>query len=123
MSTRFTQSHEWIRTNDQKIATLGITQHAQAQVGEVVYIELPRIGAEVQAGEAIVVMESTKAAIDIYSPIAGTIVAVNEALREQPQLVNSAPEQEGWLIQIALAEPAQLDKFLDLSSYSQLVPA
>jgi glycine cleavage system H protein len=118
---RFTQSHEWVRTDAKGFATVGITRHAQDQVGDVVHVELPRVGAEVKAGEAVAVMESTKAAIDIYSPVSGTIMAVNEALRTQPQLINESPEDKGWLVQIALSKPAELEPLLEPEAYSALV--
>jgi glycine cleavage system H protein len=114
----YTQTHEWIRAESNGIATMGVTHQAQSQVGEIVHIELPRIGAQLRAGDAIAVMESTKAAIDIYTPVSGTITAINEHLRTNPSLINSSPEDQGWLIQIALSNPAELQSLLPPDAYA-----
>ena len=117
---KFTPSHEWIVIEDD-IGTVGISGHAQKELGEVVYVELPSVGKEIQAGEEAVVLESTKAAADIYSPVSGEIVAVNEALKENPQLLNSFPETQGWLFKIKVKDPSELNALMDKKSYSTLV--
>src|SRR3989304_4998764 len=96
---KFTDSHEWIDLN-QGVGTVGISTFAQKELGQVVYIEMPKVGKQVKAGEEVVVLESTKAAADIYAPVSGQIVAVNEALTGQIDLLNRAPEKEGWLFKI-----------------------
>jgi glycine cleavage system H protein len=110
-----------VRTDAKGFATIGVTRHAQDQVGDIVHVELPRIGSQIQAGDAIAVMESTKAAIDIYSPVSGTVMAVNEALRTSPQLINESPEDKGWIVQIALSQPDELKPLLAPEAYTTLV--
>ncbi len=95
----FTETHEWLDLQGE-IGTVGITDHAQKELGEIVYVELPKIGQEVQKGQEICVLESTKAATDVYAPMSGTIVAVNEALRETPSKINEKAQSDGWLFQI-----------------------
>ena len=94
---KYTESHEWLRTEADGTITVGITEHAQAELGDLVYVELPEAGRSVEANEACCVVESTKAASDVYAPIAGEIVAGNEALGDAPQLVNEQPFEGGWL--------------------------
>jgi glycine cleavage system H protein len=94
-----TDSHEWIK-KDKNIATVGITKKASEEIGEIVYIELPKLGQRVKKGEEIVILESTKAAIDSYAPIDGTVIEVNEKLKGKPELVNHDPEGEGWLYKL-----------------------
>ena len=117
---RFTESHEWIRLQD-KIGTVGITEHAQNELGEVVFIELPKVGQSARAGEQICVLESTKAAADIYSPVTGTVVAVNELLKKNPSLINRDAEKGGWLFQIELSAPKEVDRLLTRENYLILV--
>lgn len=102
----YTETHDWIcpHSDDTTIAKVGISQFAEKEIGEVVYIELPKIGTEVEKGQEIAVIESTKAAIDIYSVLKGTVLAINEALVHEPGLINEAPEGEGWLYMIRLEE-------------------
>ena len=117
---RYTQSHEWIETEGQ-IGTVGVSDHAQHELGEIVYIELPVVGKTVKAGEEAAVLESTKAAADVYSPVSGTIVAVNEALNDQSELVNRSPEQQGWIFKIKLSNPIELDKLMDAQTYQTTI--
>ncbi len=117
---KYSESHEWIRV-DQLIGTVGITTHAQKELGEVVYLELPTIGKKVRAGEEVAVLESTKAAADIYAPVSGEIIAVNPHLTACPDTINQAPETEGWLFQIRLTNPEELDALLDQEHYLELI--
>lgn len=96
----YTASHEWVCFEEDQVATVGITDRAQKELGAIVHVELPQVGSVVEAGEEVVVLESTKAAIDIYTPLAGEVVAVNALLSEAPEKVNSAAESEGWLFKI-----------------------
>ena len=95
-------SNEWVGV-EHGVATIGITHAAQKELGDIVYVELPRIGAEIKVGDVVAVLESTKAAVDIYSPVAGTVVAVNEALHHTSDLINTAPEGAGWLYKLKLS--------------------
>jgi glycine cleavage system H protein len=115
---RYTDSHEWVRLEADGTATIGITDHAQEALGELVYVEMPEPGRMLAKGEACMVVESTKAASDVYAPIAGQVVAVNEALSGAPQTVNEAPFAEGWLIRIRPADLAEVDALLDACAYA-----
>src|SRR5438105_5031307 len=101
MAMKFTDSHEWIRV-DNGIATVGVSQFAQKELGDIVYVELPVVGKDVDAGQEITVLESTKAAADVYSPVTGTVMAINETLSSNPELINKSPESEGWIFKIRL---------------------
>ena len=116
----FTDSHEWIQVEG-SLGKVGITAHAKNELGEIVYLELPEIGRKVQAGEEVVILESTKAAADIYAPVSGEIVAVNDAVRRVPDLLNQSPEEKGWLFQIQLSNPQELDALMNKTSYQRLV--
>jgi glycine cleavage system H protein len=104
---KFSQTHEWVQAEG-AIATVGISDAAQKEIGEIVYVELPVVGRTLQAGEEAVVLESTKAAVDIYSPVSGKITAVNEQLRTNPEKINQAAESEGWLFKLHLHNPEEL---------------
>ena len=111
---KFTESHEWIVFNQtETIGIVGITQYAQKELGEIVYLELPTIGKYVKAGEEVVVLESTKAATDLYSPVSGTILDVNKTLISAPEKVNAQPETEGWLFKIELSDPQEVNLLLN----------
>lgn len=116
---RYTETHEWIEqgVNPKKV---GITQHAQNELGDIVYVELPKVGSTVKKGQEIAVLESTKAAADVYAPVNGTVVAVNEKLREEPGLINSSPETDGWLYQITVEE-GELDSLLTKDAYQAMI--
>src|SRR6185503_17973880 len=105
---KYAKSHEWVRVAG-GIATIGITDHAQQELTDVVFVELPAIGRKVKAGEACAVVESVKTASDIYSPVSGEITAVNQAVVDKPALVNDQPYGDGWFCQIKLSAPAELD--------------
>lgn len=113
---RFTKDHEWIAL-DGKVGTVGITPYAQEQLGDVVYVELPEVGRVVTAGGDAAVVESVKAASDVYAPVAGRVVAINEKLADSPALVNSDPTGEGWFMKIELDDPAALDGLMDQAAY------
>lgn len=113
---RFTPTHEWIEIEGD-LAIIGITDYAQKEMGDIVYVELPVVGAQLKSGEEAVVLESTKAAIDMYTPLTGEIVSVNTLLREYPEKVNQKPESEGWLFKIKFKKSKELDSFFDEKSY------
>lgn len=116
---KYTETHEWIELdNDNGAGVVGVTMFAQKELGDIVYVELPKIGKQVKKGDEVAVLESTKAAADVYSPVSGTIVAVNVALNDHPELVNKSPEQEGWLFKLSLDRVGEMDTLLDRNSYS-----
>ncbi len=119
-TTYFTEDHEWIRV-DGGVATVGITDYAQEQLGDLVFVELPEIGRKVAKGDTAVVVESVKAASDVYAPVDGEIVEVNSALSSNPALVNSAATGDGWLWKMKLADEGQLAGLLDEAGYKALV--
>lgn len=114
---RFTDSHEWVRTEESGLMCVGISNHAQKELGEVVFVKLPEVGTEVKAGEEVAVLESTKAAADIYTPVSGVIVYVNSALKDTPSLINTSPEQEGWLFQVQATNLTELDTLHGKEAY------
>ena len=117
---RYTPSHEWIKL-DNNIGSVGITEYAQRELGEVVYIELPAVGKSVRQGDEVAVLESTKAAADIYSPVSGEIVEINQHLSDFTEKVNQSPEDLGWLFKIKLSKPQELDELLSKQDYLSLV--
>ncbi len=116
----FTDTHEWIEVSG-NIGTVGVTAHAQKELGEVVYISLPQVGRQVQSGQEVVILESTKAAADIYTPVSGTIVEVNEKVKETPDLLNQYPEDRGWIYKISISEPEQLQTLMSREDYDALI--
>lgn len=114
---RYAESHEWA-ASDGASATVGITDFAQDQLGDVVFVELPDVGRRVTKGEQMAVIESVKTASDIYAPVSGVIEAVNDALDAQPELINSDPYGDGWLVRIGLADASELDGLLDAAAYT-----
>jgi glycine cleavage system H protein len=120
---RFTRDHEWIRLDDDGTVTIGITDHAQEALGELVYVELPEAGATVSQGDACAVVESVKAASDVYAPLSGEVVAANAVLESQPEQVNAAPYEDGWLLRMQPSEPAEFEELLDAEAYEQLLAA
>ena len=117
---RFTKEHEWVRL-DGDIATVGITDHAQEQLGDVVFVELPEIGRDVTAEEACAVVESVKAASDVSAPLAGKVVEINPTILENPSMVNSDAEGEGWFFRIELDDTAAFDALMDAAAYDEYV--
>lgn len=116
---KFTETHEWIEVVDD-VGTVGITDHAQKELGDIVYVELPKIGKAVQKGEAAVVLESTKAAADVYAPVSGTIFEVNDKLTASPDLINTSSESSGWLYKLKVTDPKELDGLLDQKEYHKI---
>jgi glycine cleavage system H protein len=116
MTTYFTEDHEWISVEG-GTATVGITDYAQAQLGDIVFVELPAPGTNVAKGGDAAVVESVKAASDVFAPVTGTVSEANSALEEDPALVNSAPEGDGWFFKLALADPAELEGLMDAAAY------
>ncbi|MES3039880.1 MAG: glycine cleavage system protein GcvH [Pseudomonadota bacterium] len=114
---KYATSHEWARL-DGDIVTVGISDHAQDALGDLVYVELPSVGDSVQAGDEAGVVESVKAASDIYAPVSGEIVEINEALADSPETVNSAPYTDGWLYRIRISDVSELDKLLSADEYT-----
>lgn len=117
---KFTESHEWVSIEGD-IATIGITDYAQKELGDIVYVELPTIGHAVKTGDEAVVIESTKAAVDIYSPISGAITEVNTKLREYPERINQSSEKEGWLFKLKVHQPEEIEKLMDASAYQAYI--
>ncbi len=113
---RYAASHEWVRV-DNDLATVGITDHAQAELSDVVYVDLPKPGAQVKAGAVAAVVESVKAASDIYAPVSGEVVEANPTLTAKPELVNQDPFGEAWLFRVKIANAAELDKLMDAAGY------
>lgn len=114
---RYTRTHEWLRQEDDGSVTVGISDHAQAALGDLVFVETPEAGRQVKAGEACAVVESVKAASDVYSPLGGEIIAGNEALATQPELLNTDPYGEGWIMKIRPAGSAETSALLDAKAY------
>src|SRR6476659_7793832 len=117
---RYTEDHEWARETADGVVRVGITDYAQRQLGDVVLVELPAVGDTVAAGDACGTVESTKSVSEIYPPVAGEVVAVNEALVDEPELVNQEPYGGGWMIDLRPVEPGQLDGLLDAPAYDRL---
>ena len=117
---KYSKSHEWVRVEDDGTATIGISDHAQALLGDMVFIELPEVGTALDAGEECAVVESVKAASDVYAPVTGEVVAVNELLEDAPETVNSDTYNDGWLFRVKLADEAELKELLDADAYAEL---
>ncbi|MBA4762395.1 glycine cleavage system protein GcvH [Sphingomonas sp.] len=120
MSRYFTEDHEWIEL-DGEIATVGITEYAQSQLGDIVFVEVPEEGKEVAKGDDAAVVESVKAASDVYAPVSGTVVEGNPALEESPALVNEDPEGDGWFFKMTLSDTSELDSLMNESAYADFV--
>lgn len=121
MSLRYTADHEWINSDDLSVAIVGITLHAQDALGDVVFVDLPEVGASFQQGDTPAVVESVKAAADVKMPVSGEIVEVNEALRADPSLANSDPMGAGWFFKVKVSDPAQLEPLMDATGYDALL--
>lgn len=117
---KYTDTHEWIDVQD-NIGTVGITEHAQKELGDIVYVELPKIGSHVKAGEQAAVLESTKAAVDVYSPVSGQILGVNEQLKENSGLINASPVKEGWIYKIQMSDGNEMNALMDEEKYMQMI--
>jgi len=122
MTLYFTRDHEWISVEGDT-ATVGITDYAQAQLGDVVFVEVPKAGTAVAKGKEAAVVESVKAASDVYAPVSGTVTEGNSAIEDDPSLVNSAPEGEGWFFRLTLSDASELDGLMDQAGYKAFVDA
>jgi glycine cleavage system H protein len=116
---KYTKSHEWVRVEESGVATIGITDHAQELLGDLVFVELPEIGAELGVGAECAVVESVKAASDVYSPLTGEVVEVNEVLADSPETINQDAYEEGWIFRIKVNDPGELDALMDADSYAE----
>ncbi len=116
---QYTESHEWIGTEEDGIARIGITDHAQEALGDLVFVELPAVGDEISQGDPCAVVESVKAASDIYAPVSGTVVAINEDLETDPALINADPYGDGWLFEVELIDDEELDGLKDAEAYAE----
>lgn len=118
---RYAKSHEWVRIEADGTATVGITDYAQASLGDITFVQVPKVGASLKAGETFGVVESVKAASDLYLPVAGTVIAVNAALDSAPETVNSAPYDGGWMLKLKLADATALESLLGAAAYATLI--
>ena len=118
---KYAKSHEWVKLQADGSVIIGITDHAQHALGDLVFVETPKVGRVLAAGESCAVVESVKAASDVYSPVDGEVVAVNEALADAPELINSEPYGEGWIMQVRLADANALDDLLDAEGYANAI--
>jgi len=123
MTVLYTPDHEWIDTSDPAAATVGITVHAQDALGDVVFVDLPTVGTTFRKGEVAGVVESVKAAADLYAPVSGEVIEINEALRADPSLANSDPLASGWFFKIRPSDPGETSTLMDQSAYDELVKA
>lgn len=114
---KYSKTHEWVEEMDDGTVRIGITDHAQDLLGDMVYVELPEVGHTLGAGDECAVVESVKAASDVYSPLSGEVVEVNEALNDQPELINSMPYGDGWIFRLAMSSPGELGGLLDADAY------
>ena len=118
---KYTKSHEWVRLMEDDSVLVGISDHAQSALGELVFVELPEVDTEISAGDACAVVESVKAASDIYSPINGEIVEANDALADNPELVNQDPYGDGWIMRIRPSDVVELEELLDAEAYAEVI--
>lgn len=118
---KFLKSHEWARVEEDGSVTIGISDHAQALLGDLVYVELPNVGDRIEAGNSCAVVESVKAASDVYAPVTGTVIAVNESLSDKPETINEDAYGEGWIYVLKMEEPEQLEELLAPDDYAELL--
>ncbi|MGW1678145.1 glycine cleavage system protein GcvH [Saccharopolyspora sp. NPDC002376] len=118
---KYTEEHEWIQRTGEDTVRIGITDYAQQQLGDVVFVQLPDVGQKVAVGDSMGEVESTKSVSDIYAPVTGEVAARNDELEDQPELVNSAPQGDGWMVEIKLADPDQLAGLLDAEAYQKVI--
>ncbi len=117
----YTSEHEWLRREDDGTVTIGITEHAASALGDLVYVELPEVGQEVESGGEMAVVESVKAASDVYAPVAGTVVEVNENLADDPEQINADPYGDGWIVRIELSDAIDEDELMSPDAYQELL--
>lgn len=120
---KYTREHEWIRLEDDSTITIGVTDHAQAHLGDMVFVEVPEVGTSLGAGDACAVVESVKAASDVYAPVAGEVISANEQLDESPELVNNDPFGEGWVFQMRIENPEALEDLMSAADYTAFAEA
>ena len=116
---RYAKSHEWVQKKDDGTATVGITDYAQNSLGDITYVQLPKVGASLKAGEAFGVVESVKAASDLYSPVSGSVIEVNSRLDSAPETVNTAPYMDGWMLRVKLSNPSEASSLMDAEAYGK----
>ncbi|MFO7764897.1 MAG: glycine cleavage system protein GcvH [Pelovirga sp.] len=117
---KYSEEHEWVLA-EENIVLIGITDFAQEQLGEIVFLELPEVGEQLEAGKPFGVVESTKAVSDLYAPVSGEVVEVNDELPDHPDLINTSPYEDGWLVKIKLLDPTELDDLLDAVTYEEMI--
>lgn len=117
---KYTEEHEWVLV-EEDIATIGITDFAQEQLGDVVFVELPEVGDELEAGKSFGVVESVKAVSDVYAPVSGEVVEINDDLPDEPEILNNSPYEDGWMIKIKLSDSSELDDLMDVADYQEFV--
>ncbi|MGO2496989.1 MAG: glycine cleavage system protein GcvH [Vibrio litoralis] len=117
MTLKFTESHEWVRDNGDGTVTIGISEHAQEMLGDVVFVDLPEVGDTIDAGDSFSLVESVKAASDIYAPVTGEIVEINEELEDSPELINSESYESGWIVKVKLDDASELDNLQGAEDY------
>ena len=118
---KFAASHEWVLDNGDGTVTVGVSEHAQGLLGDVVFVELPEVGSETTAGSEFSLVESVKAASDVYAPVSGEVIAVNERLDDTPETINESPEDEGWIAKIKLSNPSELEKLMNSDAYQATI--
>ena len=118
---KYAASHEWLKDNGNGTATIGITEHAQDALGDVVFIELPKVGRKLSATEIFGIIESVKATSDLYAPISGEVIEANGALESTPEIVNESPFENGWMIKIQMSDPTEINKLLDAQGYQETI--
>lgn len=118
---KYAATHEWVRVEGDNIVSIGITDHAQDALGDVVFVELPEVGAILNTGEEAGVVESVKAASDIYAPVSGEVIEVNSVLEDEPETVNNSPYADGWFYKLRISDPSELDDLLDADGYQNTV--
>jgi glycine cleavage system H protein len=117
---KFTKTHEWVRATGDE-AVVGITEHAESELGDITYVEIPTVGKEVRQSSPMSTIESVKAASDIYAPVSGTVIAVNSVLDNSPEKVNKSPYEDGWIVRIKMSDPAELGNLMDADAYDALL--
>ncbi len=117
---KYAKTHEWTLDNGDGTVTVGITEHAQDALGDVVFVELPELGRELEASEEFGVVESVKAASDVYAPVSGEVIEVNEELEDNPEIINESPYQDGWIMKLKMSDPSELDSLLDAAAYKKV---
>lgn len=120
---KYAETHEWVSLEDDGTVVVGITDHAQDALGDIVYVELPEVGASADSGGEVAVVESVKAASDIYSPVSGEIVEINSGLEDEPETVNQSPYGDGWLFRVKLADPEDIESLMDADGYKSMIDA